>query len=84
MDYGRELAATVLQRSPNTDFAARACNFGTNDIQLIIARIIQGLLRAQALDPVATVRWPLPGATLPADCAPDRLAGRRSRSRRGS
>jgi len=50
IDYGKELAATVLQRTPNIDFAARACNFGTNDIGLIVARITQGLLRAQALE----------------------------------
>ena len=50
VDYGKELAATVLQRTPNIDFAARACNFGTSDIKLIIARISQGLLRAQALE----------------------------------
>jgi hypothetical protein len=50
IDYGKDLAAAVLQRTPNIDFVARACNFGTNDIRLIIARITQGLLRAQALE----------------------------------
>ena len=41
IDYGKELAAAVLQRTERIDFAARACNFGTNDIRLIIARITQ-------------------------------------------
>jgi hypothetical protein len=50
IDYGKELAAAVLQRTEKIDFAARACNFGTNDVRLIIARITQGLLRAQALE----------------------------------
>ena len=50
IDYGKELAATVLQRTGRIDFAARACNFGTNDLELIVARITQGLLRARALE----------------------------------
>jgi len=50
IDYGKELAAAVLQCTGKIDFAARACNFGTNDIELITARITQGLLRARALE----------------------------------
>jgi hypothetical protein len=50
IDFGKELAETVLQRTQKIDFAARACNFGTNDLALIVARITQGLLRARALE----------------------------------
>src|SRR5690242_15687386 len=47
IDYGKALAEAVHQRTEKIDFAARACNFGTNDIELIIARITRGLLRAR-------------------------------------
>ena len=50
IDYGKELAAAVLHRTGKIDFAARACNFGTNDLEQIVARITQGLLRARALE----------------------------------
>jgi NAD(P)-dependent dehydrogenase (short-subunit alcohol dehydrogenase family) len=39
-----------MQRTGKIDFAARARNFDTNDVRLIIARLTQGLLRAQALE----------------------------------
>jgi hypothetical protein len=45
IDYGRELAAS-LQRDP----AARPRHFDAIDIALILARITQGLQRAQALE----------------------------------
>ena len=50
IEFGKELAAIVQQRTGKIDFPARACNFGTNDIELIVARITQGLLRARALE----------------------------------
>jgi hypothetical protein len=50
IDYGKALAEAVHQRTEKIDFAARACNFGTNDIELIIARITRGLLRARLLE----------------------------------
>jgi len=50
IDYGRTLADAVHQRTQRIDFAARACNFGTTDIELIIARITRGLLRARLLE----------------------------------
>jgi hypothetical protein len=50
VDYGRELGARLLQRAPAIELAPYACNFGTSDTRLILARITQGLLRAQALE----------------------------------
>jgi hypothetical protein len=49
IDYGRELAATLRQRSATTEFAVTARLFGTSDIALILARITRGLIRADAL-----------------------------------
>jgi hypothetical protein len=49
IDYGKELAATLQQRTTN-DLAAVTLSFGTGDIGLILARITRGLLRAKALE----------------------------------
>ncbi len=50
IDYGKELAATLHQRSPATDLAPILRAFGTTDIARILARIMCGLQRAQALE----------------------------------
>ncbi len=52
IDYAKDLATTFRQHAAtsNTGFVARARNFGTADIALIIARITNGLLRARALE----------------------------------
>jgi hypothetical protein len=50
IDYGKELATTLQQGAGSLSLAAHACNFGTVDIGLIVARITQGLLRARALE----------------------------------
>jgi hypothetical protein len=49
IDYGRELAATIRQRSA-TDPTLTTIRFGTLDPVSILARIINGLLRASALE----------------------------------
>ena len=49
IDYGKELATTLQQRTTN-DLAAVTRPFGTGDIVLILARITRGLLRASALE----------------------------------
>ena len=46
IDYGRDLAAKVQLRDPATETR----HFDTSDISLILARITQGLRRAQALE----------------------------------
>jgi hypothetical protein len=46
IDYGRDLAAKVQSRAP----AAEIRHFDTSDIALILARINQGLHRAQVLE----------------------------------
>jgi hypothetical protein len=50
IDYGKELVATLHQRSETTDLTHVMCAFGTRDIARILARITCGLLRAQALE----------------------------------
>src|SRR5271165_2075809 len=50
IDYGKELASTLRQRTSATNLAAVTRHFGTSDIALILARITQGLLRAAALE----------------------------------
>src|SRR5271167_766513 len=49
IDYGRELAVTLRQRTAAEPFFAKAC-FGTTDLALILARIIRGLRLADALE----------------------------------
>ena len=49
IDYGRELAASLHQRSAD-DLRSVACSFGTSDLALILLRIRRGLLRANALE----------------------------------
>ncbi|HME26248.1 MAG TPA: hypothetical protein VKI44_33795 [Acetobacteraceae bacterium] len=47
--YGRELAITLRQRTAAEPLFAMGC-FGTTDLALILARIVRGLLLAEALD----------------------------------
>jgi len=49
IDYGRELAATLRQRTTAEPLFAMGC-FGTTDLALILARIVRGLLLADALE----------------------------------
>jgi hypothetical protein len=49
IDYGRELAATIRQRTA-TDVTSTMIRFGTTDLVSILARIIRGLHRADALE----------------------------------
>ena len=50
IDYGRQLAATLQQRTSATNLADVTRHFGTIDIGEILARITRGLLRAAALE----------------------------------
>ena len=47
--YGRELAATIRQRTAADPFFIKAC-FNTIDLAVILARIARGLLLAEALE----------------------------------
>ena len=50
IDYGKHLAATLRQHATANDISDLACRFGTSNLQLILARIAQGLHRAQLLE----------------------------------
>jgi hypothetical protein len=50
IDYGRQLATTLQQRTSATNLADVTRHFGTIDIGEILARIARGLLRAAALE----------------------------------
>jgi hypothetical protein len=50
IDYGRQLAVTLQQRTATTNLTDITRNFGTIDIGEILARITRGLLRAAALE----------------------------------
>jgi hypothetical protein len=49
IDYGKELAATLPQRTAGNPYFA-ILTFGTNDLAVILARITRGLQRASALE----------------------------------
>lgn len=49
IDYGKDLAASLRQRTETTDLAPIIRAFSTRDIARILDRITCGLLRAQAL-----------------------------------
>src|SRR5271169_7026398 len=49
IDYGREIAATIRQRTVTEPLFA-TIRFGTTDLALILARIARGLLLADALE----------------------------------
>ena len=50
IDYGKDLAHTLQQRTAATNLFNVARHFGTSDIALILARITRGLLLANALE----------------------------------
>ena len=50
IDYGKDLAHTLQQRTAATNLFTIARHFGTSDIALILARITRGLLLANALE----------------------------------
>ena len=50
IDYGKQLAATLRQRAVPNDTTDLVCNFGTDHLPLILARIAQGLHRAGLLE----------------------------------
>ena len=50
IDHGRQLAATLHQRSAVPGFALFARRFGSADLAVILARITAGLRRAAALE----------------------------------
>jgi hypothetical protein len=50
IDYGRQLATTLQQRTAATSLADVTRHFGTIDIGEILARITRGLIRAAALE----------------------------------
>jgi hypothetical protein len=50
IEYGRQLATTLQQRTASTNLTDITRNFGTIDIGEILARITRGLLRAAALE----------------------------------
>ena len=50
IDYGKDLAHTLQQRTAATTLFTIARHFGTSDIALILARITRGLLLANALE----------------------------------
>ena len=75
IDYGRELAATIRQRTAADPIFAKCC-FGTTDLALIFARITRGLHLADALE-ARVLRSaaqldaePAPGRARPAPRAP--------------
>jgi hypothetical protein len=56
LGFGRHLAETVTHRSASTDFNAIASCFGTGRLQVILAHLQRGLLRAAALERVLLER----------------------------
>jgi hypothetical protein len=50
IEYGKDLANALQQRTAATNLVFVTLTFGTEDIALIIARITRGLLRAAALE----------------------------------
>jgi hypothetical protein len=50
IDYGKDLANTLQQRTAATNLVLVTRAFGTKDIAFILARITRGLLRAAALE----------------------------------
>jgi hypothetical protein len=50
IDYGKQIAGSLQQRSAAPDFTRFAKPFGTVDLAVILARITNGLRRAAALE----------------------------------
>jgi hypothetical protein len=70
IDYGRQLAGTLQQRTSATNLADITRNFGTIDIGEILARITRGLLRAAALETRLDSRLVREQSASPAPSAP--------------
>jgi hypothetical protein len=66
IDYGKQLAATLQQRTAATNLADITRNFGTSDIARIIASITCGLHLAAALEAKVASR-PIRQAAAPAE-----------------
>jgi hypothetical protein len=69
IDYGKQLAATLQQRSVTTNLADITRNFGTSDIARILASITRGLLLAAALEAKVASR-PIRQPAAPDETAP--------------
>ena len=76
IDYGRQLAITLQQRTAATNLADVTRNFCTNDIAKILACITRGLLRATALETRLATRPDHPPAAPAALTAASRRAPR--------
>ena len=70
IDYGKQLATTLQQRTAATNLADITHPFGTIDIGKIIACITRGLLRAAALEARLTARLARQPAAPSAHSAP--------------
>jgi hypothetical protein len=80
IDYGRQLAGTLQQRTSGTNITDITRNFGTIDIGEILARIARGLLRAAALETRLSSRLARqPAASAAAPSAPSRRQPRAAR-----
>ena len=79
IDYGRQLAATLQQRTAATKLADVTRHFGTIDIGEILARIARGLLRAAALETRLASRLARQPAAPTAPSAPSRRQPRAAR-----
>jgi hypothetical protein len=83
IDYGRQLAGTLQQRTAATNLADITRNFGTIDIGEILARIARGLLRAASLETRLSsrlARQPAAPAAPAAQSAPSRREPRAAQS----
>ena len=79
IDYGKDLAQTLQQRTAATALFTVALHFGTRDIALILARITRGLRLASALE-ARLVSHPMREAARPAPVrAPSDRARRNAR-----
>jgi hypothetical protein len=79
IDYGRQLATTLQQRTAATNLADVTRHFGTIDIGEILARIARGLLRAAALETRLTSRLARQPDAPAAPSAPSRRQPRAAR-----
>ncbi len=90
IDYGKELAATLRQRSGSNDSPNLRLAFGIADIALILSRITQGLHRARLLEQRivriadsldADVNSAPPHPRRPSLCATDTASSQRTQAR---
>lgn len=82
IDYGKQLAHTLENRTETTNLYAVTSNFGTKDIALILAHIARGLLRATALEARLVARAAQEDARKSAATAPAARSHRRPRPAR--